>query len=123
MILQFLNDFADSSSSLNKEYVESFLKSQKMKMIFLVKNYVLNLETRLEGNMTSYKFNLTGVQNFGRERNEFLEKVVIDSKESIELKVKHPYDFFTKEVKKLDAFCMGIQNSVDVLLSATRTLI
>lgn len=36
------------------------------------------------------------------------------SKDSIELKVKL-YDLVSKEAKKIDAFCIGIQKNVDVI--------
>ncbi|CAI9286904.1 unnamed protein product [Lactuca saligna] len=48
MILQFLNDYVGSSSSINKEDVEFLLKSQESKMKFLANNVVTNLETRLK---------------------------------------------------------------------------
>lgn len=48
MSLQFLNDSAGSSSSINKEVVEFLLKSQESKMEFLANNVGTNLETRLK---------------------------------------------------------------------------
>lgn len=58
-----------------------------------------------------------------RERHEPFENMVTDSKESIELKIKDLVDLVSKDIMKLDKFCIEIQQNVDVLLGATRTLI
>ncbi|CAI9299918.1 unnamed protein product [Lactuca saligna] len=49
--------------------------------------------------------------------------LVKTSKDSIELKLKEFSDLFSKEVKKLDTFCVRIKNKVDVMIGSNRTMI
>lgn len=51
------------------------------------------------------------------------KKLMNTSKASIESKLKEFSDLFSKEVKKLDMFCVRIKDNVDVLLGATRIMI
>lgn len=41
-----------------------------------------------------------------------------NSKASIYLKINYLVDVVSKEIKKLDKFCVGIKDNVDVLIGA-----
>ncbi|CAI9281327.1 unnamed protein product [Lactuca saligna] len=123
-ILQFLNDSsAFTTSSMVREDVEFLLKGQEMEMKNLFDKAISQLETRLSANMSSFTYDIIKIKNMAHERHESFENMVTDSKESIELKIKDFVDLVSKDIMKLDKFGIGIQQNVDVLLGATRTLI
>lgn len=63
------------------------------------------------------------LQDVPRKRHEFFEKSVTTSITFIELKLKAFSDLFSKEFKKLDTFCDGITEKVNVLNGATTQLV
>ncbi|CAI9270750.1 unnamed protein product [Lactuca saligna] len=124
IVLQCLIDSSTfSNSHFSKDDVEFLLKSQKTNMKTLITNEVTQLQTRLTDNMTYYTFGITKVQNVARERHVIFGKMLTSSKESILLKIKDLVNMVTEEITKLDKFCLRLQQNVDVLLGATRTLI
>ncbi|CAI9281094.1 unnamed protein product [Lactuca saligna] len=55
--------------------------------------------------------------------NNAVTHLEIHLTDSIVKKIQDFVDLVTKEVKKLDKFCLGIKHNVDVILTASRTLI
>lgn len=70
-------------------------------------NAVAKLESRLNVNKTSYKYDITEIQNvLGRDMKYLRRWGTLQ--ESVVLKIKHLIDMVTKEITKLDKFCLGI---------------
>lgn len=54
-----------------------------------------------------------------RECHAVFEKLLTDSKDSIELKIKELSELFSKEVEKLERFSDVVTQKVNVLIGAT----
>lgn len=121
-ILQISSDIIGKTSVSCVE-VEYLLKVQETRTLTLIEDMDKLINECLANHFQPFDFKILKLLDVKKEHHELFEKMVFDSKSSVELKIKELTHLFTKEVKNLDNFCVSLETIVDVLANATTHLV
>ncbi|CAI9290952.1 unnamed protein product [Lactuca saligna] len=121
-ILQLLNDSVGKSSVSGAD-VECLLKSHESRTRTLVEDVDKHIDEMLSTHYRSFDYELPNSHDAIHECHVILEKLVTDSKDSIELKIKEFTKLFSKEVQKTDTFCGTVTQKVSLLTGGTTHLV